>query len=215
MRRVAAVVLVAVAIAITAPVVSTTRAQTSTELWTQAEFLWNISSRYRTMALLQLRRHDDVGDSEAGYGIHFDYTDIKHGYVRAGYRYLYTLDEPENPENRGLVEMTSHGVGATRFVNRFRTELRYMNDDFSYRFRQRVRIEHDVPANTARFLPYAMAEAFYDSKVAGFDRMRYQAGIEIHFTKSFALDLAFVRQDTWRDDKQLVNAPSVRVLVEF
>jgi hypothetical protein len=214
MRRVAAVLLAAVAIAV-APVVSTTRAQTSTELWTQAEFLWNMSSRYRMLALLQLRRHDDIGDSEAGYGIHFDYTDIKHGYVRAGYRYLYALDEPEHPENRGLVEMTLHGAGATRFVNRFRTELRFMDDGFSYRFRERVRIERDVEANTARFLPYAMAEPFYDSKVGGFDRVRYQAGIEIHFTKSFALDLAFVRQDTWRGDKEFVNAPFVRGLVEF
>ena len=188
---------------------------TKNEWWPEIGVYWSMTARYRLYALAQMQEERDFGKSEVSYGLHFDDMSIRHGYARVGYRYLYTVDDPGHPEHRTLLELALHGVGATRYVNRLRLEIRNQTGDWSTRIRERARIEHDVRAGTVRLLPYASAELFYDSSVGGFSRLRSHVGSEVHFTKNVGLDLAYVRQDDWHDGTEHVNALLTKLLLIF
>ena len=189
--------------------------KTRNEWWPEIGVYWSMTNRYRLYALAQLQEERDVGESEVAYGLHFDDMSIRHGYARVGYRYLYSLNDPGHPEHRMLLESGLHGIGATRYANRLRLEIRNMTGDWSARIRERARVEHDVRAGNVRLLPYTSAELFYDSRVEGFSRLRSHAGSEVHFTKSVGLDLAYVRQGDWHGTTAHVNALLSKLLLFF
>jgi hypothetical protein len=198
------------------PCVAAIAAQaTKNEWWPEIGVYWSMTKRYRLYALAQMQEERDFGESEVAYGLHFDDMAIRHGYVRVGYRYLYSVNDPRHPEHRTLLESGLHGVGATRYVNRLRFELRNKTGDWSTRIRERARIEHDARAGTVGLVPYASAELFYDSSVGGFSRLRSHAGSEVHFTKAVGLDLAYVRQDDWHNGTAHVNALLTKLLLTF
>lgn len=214
--RVGVVAAVLVAGSTLSPGVAIVGAQNTTnQWWPEIGIYWSMTTRYRLYALAQLQEERQVGESEVSYGLHFDDMSIRHGYARVGYRYLYTLNDPGHPEHRILLEYALHGVGATRYANRLRLEMRNMTGDWSARVRERARIEHDTHAGNVRLLPYTSAELFYDSRVGGFSRLRSHAGSEIHFTKTVGLDLAYVRQDDWHGKTAHVNAMLTKLLLIF
>jgi hypothetical protein len=198
------------------PGVAVAAAQNTTnQWWPEIGVYWSMTNRYRLYALAQFHEQPDVGESEVSYGLHFDDMSIRHGYARVGYRYLYTLNDPSHPEHRIILESGLHGIGATRYANRLRLEIRNMTGDWSTRVRERARIEHDTHAGHVGLLPYTMAELFYDSRVGGFSRLRSHAGSEIHFTKTVGLDLAYLRQDDWHGSTAHVNGLLTKVLLTF
>ena len=153
------------------PCVTVISAQsTKNEWWPEIGLYWSMSKRYRLYALAQMEEERDFGESEVSYGLHLDDMAMRHGYARVGYRYLYAVNDPAHPEHRILLESGVQGVGATRYVNRVRLEIRNQTGDWSSRIRERARIEHDARAGAVRLLPYASAELFYDSSVGGFSR---------------------------------------------
>lgn len=198
------------------PCVPEMRAQgTKSQLWPEIGVYWSMTKRYRLYALAQMQEEHDFGESNVSYGLHFDDMSIRYGYARIGYRYLYTVNDPSHPEHRTLLESALHGLGATRYANRLRIEIRNKTGDWSGRVRERARIEHDMKAGTIRLLPYASAELFYDSSVSGLSRLRSHAGSEVHFTKHVGLDLAYVRQDDWHNGTAHVNAALTKLLLIF
>jgi hypothetical protein len=192
-------------------------AQTSGEFWPELDVYWNVTSRYRLFSLTRLLYRSPESQSRVQYGLHLDDMGLfRNGFVRVGYRFIPTFKDPANAENRGIVEATVHGRGATRFVNRVRSDLRYLDDEFSVRLRDRVRIEHQVRVSgRVIFLPYTTAEAFYDSRYGGLARMRYQAGSEMHPTKNVGVDLLYVRQDNYRSTRSAVNAFMAKLMLTF
>jgi hypothetical protein len=218
-RRVLSVGVVAVVLlagSTLSPGVAVAGAQNTTnQWWPEIGVYWSMTNRYRLYALAQLQDEREFGESKVSYGLHFDDMSIRHGYARVGYRYLYTLDDPAHPEHRVLLESGLHGIGATRYANRLRVEVRNMTGDWSTRIRERARIEHDTRVGSVLLMPYTSAELFYDSKVGGFSRLRSHAGSEIHFTKTVGLDLAYVRQDDWHGSTAHVNAMLTKLLLIF
>ena len=71
--------------------------------------------------------------------------------MRVGYRYLHnTGDDPE--ENRGVVEVTPRYplVRGVLVSNRFRTDLRFIGGEYSWRFRNRLSLEREVSIGRLR-----------------------------------------------------------------
>jgi hypothetical protein len=193
------------------------RAQTAGAFWPQLDVYWSITPRYRLFALTWLLYQNPRSSSAVQYGLHLDDLGLfRNGIVRVGYRFIPTFKDPAHAESRGVLEATVHGRGATRFVNRVRSDLRYIDDDFSVRLRERARVEHDIRASgRVIFRPYATAEAFYDSRYGGLARMRYQAGSELHPTKNVGLDLMYERQDNYRASRTAVNAFGAKLVLTF
>ena len=197
--------------------VSSSQAQTTGELWPEIDVYWSTTPRIRLFALARLLYRNPASHSSTQYGLHVDDMSLlSHGFVRLGYRFINTVNDPAHPEQRGILEATVHGIGATRFVNRTRADLRFMDSGFSTRVRDRTRVEHDIVlSGTVVLRPFATAEAFYDSRFGGLARMRYQLGTEAYPLRRFGLDVQYVRQDTYRAARAYVDALSLELVARF
>ena len=99
-------------------------------------------------------------------GFRLDESKNRHVLVRIGYRYLVNAgDDPG--ENRGVLEVTPRFplVGGVLVSNRGRADFRFVDGEYSWRFRNRLSFEREVSIGRLRVNPYARAEAFYDSRV--------------------------------------------------
>ncbi len=133
---------------------------------TSGEFGPNLDIYFRT---IRARKH--------WAGFRLDESKNRNVLVRIGYRYLHnTGDDPE--ENRGIVEVTPRHplVRGVLVSNRVRTDLRFIDGEYSWRFRNRLSLEREVSIGRLRLNPYARAEAFYDSRVHEWSRTEFVAG---------------------------------------
>jgi hypothetical protein len=100
---------------------------------------------------------------------------------RAGYRLAWDLsDSSQYQEHRGVLEATLRYLPVARLVliDRNRLDLRDVNGERSWRYRNRSRLERDIPLGPRVATPYLMAEFFYDSRYDEWNRQRYFVGIE-------------------------------------
>ena len=89
-------------------------------------------------------------------------------------------------------------------------DLRFINGVYSYRYRNRVRLERTFAVDrwtAGRALtPYAMEELGYDSRYGEFNRSRFTVDLETTLTSMLMVDLSFVRQDDSRASVEHLNA---------
>jgi hypothetical protein len=195
------------------------------EWWPEVDAYVNLSdhSRLYLLATVARNRAEDFG--EGMLGAHVDlflkpigrpwllHTPdvVKHHYLtfRAGYRYAWDLsDRSEYQEHRGLLEVTLRYQPVERFVfvNRSRLDLRDLNGEGSWRYRNRSRLERDLPLGSRVATPYLMAEFYYDSRYDRWNRQRYYVGIEWPIGATSILDSYYCRQDDSRSSIAHVNA---------
>jgi len=110
-------------------------------------------------------------------------------------------------EDRGIIEMTGRAPLPLTFwlVNRVRVDLRYMNTDFSARFRERLGIERQVIVFGVITVPYAEAEVSYDTQYDAWNQQRYQAGSEIGLTEHWRIEPYYARQENQRAEPAHLN----------
>jgi len=145
---------------------------------------------------------------------------VRHHYLtfRAGYRYAWDLDDSSQyQEHRGLLEVTFRYLPVARFVfiNRSRLDLRDVNGEGSWRYRNRSRLERDLLLGSRVATPYVMAELYYDSRYDEWNRQRYFVGIEWPIGGSSVLDSYYCRQDDSRASVAHVNAVGLALNLYF
>jgi hypothetical protein len=91
--------------------------------------------------------------------------------VRAGYRYLPSYTGDPN-EHRGVLEVTPRKpliglLGHVLVSDRNRVDLRLIEGEYSWRYRNRLSAERELSIGRVRMGPYARFELYYDS---GFDK---------------------------------------------
>ena len=204
------------------------------EWWPEVDAYVNLGdhSRLYLLATVARNRAEDFG--EGMLGAHVDlflkpigrpwllHTPdvVKHHYLtfRAGYRYAWDLsDRSEYQEHRGLLELTLRYNPVARFVfvNRSRLDLRDINGEGSWRYRNRSRLERDLPLGSRVATPYAMVEFFYDSRYEDWSRQRYFVGIEWPIGRRAVLDSYYCRQDDSRSSVAHVNAVGLALNLYF
>ena len=90
---------------------------------------------------------------------------------------------------------------------RNRTEYRFVDGDFSFRYRPRIWVErtfYDVMG--IPITPYISTELFYDSRFTSFARLRSLAGCAFAVTSWFAPEVSVVLQRDWVGDRATVFA---------
>lgn len=127
---------------------------------------------------------------------------------RLGYRYGWDLKgREEYEEHRILLENTARfPLGRLVLVNRNRLDVRDLNGTWSWRYRNRTRLEGEIPLGSRAATPYVMAEFFYDSRYDEWNRQRYFAGIEWPMGGKSILDTYYSRQNDSRSSVAHVNA---------
>jgi hypothetical protein len=152
----------------------------------------------------------EAGDSKLGAGISFRVkplfksfidaldTDKKHVLViRLGYEYSQAN---ENQAHSGTHSVRAEGTirwGFPKKVlvsDRSRFELRWVDGDPSFRYRNRLLLERPFRMFKRKFTPYGSAEAYWDSRFRTWNKFRYTGGVEVPLLWRSTIDLSYTRE---------------------
>jgi hypothetical protein len=203
------------------------------EWWPEVDAYVSLSDQFRLYLLATTARNRAEDFGEGMLGAHLDLflkpigrpwllrtpNVVKHHYLtfRAGYRYAWDLNDSSHQEHRGLLEATFRYLPIARFVfvNRSRLDLRDVNGEQSWRYRNRSRLERDLRLGSRVATPYVMAEFFYDNRYDEWNRQRYFVGIEWPIGAASILDSYYCRQDDSRSSIAHVNAVGLALNLYF
>ena len=92
---------------------------------------------------------------------------------------------------------------------RARADLRWIGDAYSTRYRLRLEASREFTWLERTVVPYANAEAFYDTRYDGWSRSLYQAGAEVTASKGFRWEVYLARQVDRLPGRSALNALGV------
>lgn len=206
------------------------RAQESTtrkEFWPEIDVYITVKPKVRVYLTGTISKSVEDGElrNAEGYegqiGVHVDYIPNKRVILRTGYRFGSSLGSNDPfKEHRLLTEQTLRHLlpGDLLLSDRNREDFRFVNGDFSFRYRNRVTLEREVHLLKERSItPYVSGEIFYDTRFNTWNRNRVAVGVQQSLLRGplrkmllperqVILDLYYMRQNDSRSDIQHVNA---------
>jgi hypothetical protein len=139
--------------------------------------------------------------------------------VRLGYRYD-TVEKDgatRSHENRGVVDVTFRVdlPGAVLLADRTQLELRWIDDQYSTRVRNRVTLDRDAHLFHRTLTTYGSAELYYDSRYETTNRARFILGIQTHISRTAMIDAYFARQNDTRSQLSHINAVGMTLNLSY
>ena len=173
-----------------------------------------VHERNEGLEEIQVGAHWEIGLSPrwraARLGEMYDADRLRYLRFRAGIRYSASLEESNDDEEwRGILELTPRAGLPGDIVGAFRNrgDLRWINGDFSWRYRPRLWLEREFSIAThVALVPYGSAEIFYDSRYEAWTRTRYQFGVAVPVSKAFAPEVYVSRQRDEEPTLKYTNA---------
>ncbi len=201
---------------------------TPKQFWPEIDVYINIKPEVRLFFLGTVSKSVEDGEFrnaqafETQIGAHVDYIPNKYVILRTGYRFGRSVGSNSDPfkEHRFLTEQTLRTwlPGGLLLSDRNREDFRFVNGDFSFRYRNRVTVEREFHLFRKRTLtPYVSGEIFYDTRYGIWNRNRYAVGVQTSLRRGplmkmllpkrqIILDLYVMRQNDSRSDAPHVNA---------
>jgi len=187
--------------------------ESSGAFWPTADLHLQLSSNLRALVFAESKTDQDFPyrqvDVGAGLGLQWwrigkphpiNIDPDKENYLvtAAGYEYLQTIQSGKNTiENRIAVQATPRFRLAERLLltDRNRVEFRWVNGDYSTRYRNLFAVEYNAEIHDFRLTPYASAEVFYDITTSTWTQEWYTAGFEVPYRHWLKVDLYYLRQN--------------------
>jgi hypothetical protein len=160
-----------------------TQAQTQTyQTWPEIDTYIHLNENFRVYFIATQTIENREKDAEIGPNLDFffkplfrtnrtvifqpDRSKARPFLLRIGYRYLPSTAGPT--ENRWVLEATGRYALKSGFLFsvRNRADLRFINGEFSWRYRNSPTVERTVSIRSYHFTPYASGEVFFDSNYA-------------------------------------------------
>ena len=210
---------------------------TRNELWPEIDVYIHVKPKLRLFLLGTVSKSVEDGELrkaqgfEAQVGAHIDYIPNEHIVLRTGYRFGTSLGDTEDPfkEHRLVIEQTLRKLlpGEVLLSDRNREDFRFVNGDFSFRYRNRVTIERAFHLFKQRHVtPYVSGEIFYDTRYDIWNRNRLAVGVQtslrrgpvrkmLLLKRQVVLDLYYMRQNDSRSDIQHVNGLGAALIFYF
>ena len=147
---------------------------------------------------------------------HRDESKSKLMLLRAGFHYLPSRQG--STENRIALDAIPRvplkaGLVATA---RNRLEMRFIESDFSWRFRHRPGIERNITIGTYEITPYARAEFYYDSNYRKWSRTALSAGCVFPIRRRSEIEAYYEHQNrTEKSPNQQLNAVGIQLNLYF
>jgi hypothetical protein len=201
---------------------------THKEFWPEIDVYITVKPKVRLYLIGTISKSVEDGEirNAQGYegqiGVHVDYIPNKHLILRTGYRYGTSVGSNSDPfkEHRLLTEQTLRQLlpGDLLLSDRNREDFRFVNGDFSFRYRNRATLEREFHLFKGRSItPYVSGEIFYDTRYNAWNRNRVAVGVQQSLLRGplrkmllpkrqVTLDLYYLRQNDSRADTQHVNA---------
>ena len=205
-----------------------TAQETRKEFWPEVDVYINVKPKVRLYLLATISKSVEDGEIrnaqgyEAQIGMHVDYIPNNHLILRTGYRYGSAIGDNDDGfrEHRLITEQTLRKLLPADFLlsDRNREDFRFINGDFSFRYRNRVTIERELPVFKGRNItPYISGEIFYDTRFDVWNRNRLAVGIQhtllrgplqkmLLHKRQVVLDLYFMKQNDSRSQVPHVKA---------
>src|SRR6185295_19849178 len=201
------------------------------QLWPEVDVYVSLNEKFRLLFLATTTKAEETRDNTEGQvGAHIDYLLNKRVSLRVGYRYGFSLGGTDPfKEHRPIFEQTLRQPLPLHVLlsDRNREELRWVNGDFSARYRNRLTLERAFKVLNRSVTPYGSAEAVYDSRFKTWNRNRFAVGAQIalkhgaplisliHPEKQFVLDVYLMRQNDSRSEPHHVNALGMAFNIYF
>ena len=207
------------------------------EVWPEIDVYINIKPKVRLYLLGTVAKSVEDGEIrnaqgyEAQVGVHVDYIPNHHLILRTGYRYGSAIGDNDDGfrEHRLITEQTLRKLLPADFLlsDRNREDFRFINGDFSFRYRNRVTIERELPVFKGRNItPYVSGEIFYDTRFDVWNRNRMAVGIQhtllrgplqkmLLHKRQVVLDLYFMKQNDSRSQTSHVKAVGASLAFYF
>jgi hypothetical protein len=119
---------------------------------------------------------------------------------RAGYSYASELSDDPEPykEHRAITDFTPRYNFDENLIlfDRNRVEFRWVNSEYSTRYRNRLRLEYRPVIREKLINTYFQAEMVYDYAAHRWTRSYLQAGVEVPIAWYLSLELNLVRQNS-------------------
>ena len=201
---------------------------TRKEFWPEVDVYITVKPKVRLYLIATVSKSVEDGELrnaqgfEAQIGAHIDYIPNEHVILRAGYRFGSAIGGNNDPfkEHRFLTEQTLRQLlpGGLLLSDRNREDFRFVNGDFSFRYRNRVTLEREFHLFKKRSItPYVSGEIFYDTRYSIWNRNRLAVGVQTSLRRGpvmkmvlpkrqIILDLYYLKQNDSRAGTQHVNA---------
>ena len=204
---------------------------TAKQLWPEVDIYVPLNEKFRLFFLAAVTKAEETKvNTEGQVGAHLDYQFNGKISLRTGYRYGFSLNGSDPfKEHRMVFEKTLRQPLPLKVVvtDRNREELRWVNGEFSARYRNRLTLERQFKVLNRSIIPYGSAEAFYDSRFNTWNRNRLAVGAQIslkrwvpfvspiHPKGQFVLDVYVLRQNDSRSEPSHVNAVGLALGIYF
>ncbi|HKR11595.1 MAG TPA: DUF2490 domain-containing protein [Pyrinomonadaceae bacterium] len=207
------------------------------EFWPEIDVYINIKPKLRLYLLGTISKSVEDGELfnaqsyEAQIGAHVDYIPNKHLILRTGYRYGTAVGDADDGfrEHRLIAEQTLRKMLPGDFLlsDRNREDFRFLNGEFSFRYRNRVTIERELPIFKGRNItPYVSGEIFYDTRFDVWNRNRFAVGVQhtllrgplqkmLLHKRQVVLDVYFMKQNDSRSQTPHVKAFGAALVFYF
>ena len=226
--RIAALTLFLLVFMIGPPTAKAQESDTRNEFWPELDVYIHVKPKVRLYLIGSVSKLVEDGELrnaesfQAQIGAHIDYIPNEHLILRAGYRYGTSVGDSDDSfkEHRLLTEQTLRKMlpGELLLSDRNREDFRFVDGEFSFRYRNRVTIEREFHLFKERTItPYASAEIFYDTRSDAWNRNGLTVGFQQSLrrgplrrmllpSRQVILDLYYTRQNDSRSEIQHVNA---------
>lgn len=141
-------------------------------------------------------------------------TSYKYLTFGVGYRYIGNIDKP--PENRIIVELIARFPlpAKMQLSERNRADLRFIQGQFSWRYRNRVTLERSFTIHEYAVTPFSQAEFYYTSQSDSWDKQVYKFGFTLPVHPRAELSPYYERQDN-TSKPRYVNAFGLTAYLYF
>jgi Protein of unknown function (DUF2490) len=160
----------------------------SNEIWPELDLSFPLREPLRLLLTGSGTRDSESGDKSQGtFAAYFDYRISQNISVRAGYEYLENLKlstgAREGVEHRQVYDFNYywHLGEDTQIADRTRVDVRDQAGRTTYRCRNRLLFTHELAIRRVRLIPYASAEAFYDTQYDQLNRLQFRLGTTLLF----------------------------------
>jgi hypothetical protein len=179
------------------------------QVWNEIDgYFTRPNADWRIYAFASMTRAEEANTLEPSVSANLDYLPLSWGFLRMGFRYIWSSTDTPYDEKRALFEATIPATtGRLRFRNRTEVELRWLFGVPSQRYRDRLRVERDVDVRwLRRLVPYATYEMYYDTRYRALSRTGYRVGAVLTFTPNVGFQITELRQDNRFGSPRHVNA---------
>ena len=150
-----------------------------------------------------------IGHPKTFGGLRLDVSKQRSLLLRVGYRFLHSFGDEPSDEHRVVIEATGRYplVAGVLISLRGRTDLRFIDQAESWRFRSRLSVERELSIGRVHMAPYLRIEAYYDSRFDSWSRTEWIGGSTFPIRRYLELEGYFSYQnDTGGDVNRQVSA---------